>query len=129
MEKIINFIQETIAESCGIDTNIIKKESTLFDELSISSIDLIDILYEIEMEYDIRLKISDIEKDTIKLLNGKKFSKRGKITEEALQVLKQNFTEIPQEKLKFGIKEREFIKLITVETLAKLVIRKVNAKN
>ena len=36
-------------------------EDTLFDKLEIDSIDLVDILFELETLYDIELKISDIE--------------------------------------------------------------------
>lgn len=128
-DEVFEFIKETISESCGIESQRIAKRSTLFNDLAIRSIDIIDILFEIEMEYDISLKISDIEKETKMLLDGKPFSKRNIITEHAIEILRNKYPEMDQEKLKFGITDRELIKLLTVETLVNMVLQKIKIKN
>ena len=78
---------------------------------------------------DISLKISDIERGTKKILAGKPFSKRNIITEHAIDVLKKEFPELPKDKLIFGLTEQNLIKLITVETLVNMVLKKIQIKN
>lgn len=124
-DDVYEFIKNTISDSCGIETNIISPKKTLFNNLGITSIDIIDILYEIEMEYDISLKISDIEKQAKIALNGKPFSNRGILTKQAIDILKKKYPELATENLKFGISEQELINLITVEALVNMVLSKV----
>ncbi|MCK4344721.1 MAG: hypothetical protein KAX05_05485 [Bacteroidales bacterium] len=121
-------VQGAIADSCGIEKDTIKPENTLFNELGINSIDLIDILYTLEMEHDISLTISDIEKESRDELKGKPFEIDNVITDDALAVLKRMMPEIPSGKLKPGITVNDLIYLFTVESLCKLVINKIERK-
>ena len=74
IEEIFEDVCDVIENSTGYKKEDINLEDTLFDKLEIDSIDLVDILFELETLYDIELKISDIEQiDT--LLNNKFISK------------------------------------------------------
>lgn len=125
--EILEFVKEAISESCGIEVEKIKAESTLFDELAVTSIDIIDIIYAIEMEYDITLKISEIENATKKALGDKPYAVDGIITEEALVLLREMMADVPEEKLKYGITENDVINLITVEMFTNMVLFKISA--
>ena len=128
IEEVIDKVIESISESTGMEKDIIRPDFTLFKELSINSIDILDILYTLEIEYDISLKISDLEKDSRKELDGKAFEIENVITPEGLEVLKKKLPEIPQEKLVPGLTVFEIIQLFTVETLAKMVLIKIEEK-
>lgn len=131
-DEIFEFIKETINESCGIEKEKILKESTLFDELAISSIDIIDIIYTIELEYDISIQISEFETATKKALGDKPYSIDGVLTEEALVLLREMLSDVPEEKLQFGIVEQDVIKLITVGLFTNMVffmVQKANEEN
>lgn len=127
-EEILEKVIKVIAESCGLDLRTIRPASTLFDELAVNSIDMVDILYTLEMEYDISLKISDLEKEARTELNGLPFEIDNVITDEGLKVLRNKLPEIPGEKMEKGLTVNGIIRLFTVETLTNMVMLKIQEK-
>ncbi len=123
-EDVLNFVIETIAESAGIEPEKIKPDSTLFGDLGLNSVDLVDILYTLEMEYDISLKIRDFERDAEKLLKGKPYKIDRKITEDGVRVLVQLLPEL-EGKVKPGITDYDVVQLLTVGSLARMVYNKI----
>ncbi|MCG8701076.1 MAG: acyl carrier protein [Bacteroidales bacterium] len=130
IERIFENVKSIITESCEVPVEEIKLEHTLFDELAIDSIDLVDILFEMESEYDISLKVSDLEKHAVRTLGSDvPYEIDGVITKEGLSALKEFMTEIPTEKFRSGLTVTELIKLFTVESLCKLTQHKILEKN
>ena len=123
-QEVLNFVIETIAESSGIEKEKIKPDSTLFGDLGLNSVDLVDILYTLEMEYDISLKIRDFERDAERLLNGKPYKIDRKITEDGVRVLVQLLPEL-EGKVKPGITDYDVVQLLTVGSLARMVYNKI----
>ncbi len=123
--EVLQFVKQTISESTGEEIENIHENSTLFDELGLTSIDIIDVLYALEMEYDIKIKINEMEKYTKAKLNGKPYSIDGVITKEALEILKNYMSDVPPERLKYGITEKDVLMMITVGMLAKSVLYKI----
>jgi len=126
-KEVIEKVIEIIAESTGLETEIIRPDSTLFNELPINSIDLVDILYSLEMEYDISLKLSDLEKQSREAMEGKPFEIDNVVTDEGLKVLAEKMPEIPAERLIKGLTVTDIVKLFTVESLTKLVLYKLES--
>ena len=62
-EQVLDFVTESISESSGLEVENIQSNSTLFKGLGLTSIDMVEIFYMLEMEYDISLRVSDFEKD------------------------------------------------------------------
>jgi acyl carrier protein len=124
-ETVIEKVKAAISNSCGIEIENIKSESTLFDDLAITSIDMVDILYMLETEFNVSLKISDIETESRSELNGAPFEIDNVITPEGLNAIKKKVPEIPEEKLKPGLTIHEIANLITVEILANMVLFKI----
>ena len=100
-------------------------EDTLFDKLEIDSIDLVDILFELETLYDIELKISDIELKAKKELGDVQYEIDGVITAEGIESLKQHMSEINPDKLTEGLTINELIQLFSINSLCKLVLLKL----
>jgi acyl carrier protein len=61
----LDTIREMIAEREGIDINLIKPETTL-EELNIDSLELFDLLFEVEKKFNIHVPNIDIEVKDIK---------------------------------------------------------------
>jgi hypothetical protein len=61
-------------------------------------------------------------------MDGKLFEIDNIITKEGLLVLKNKFPEIPRDKLVPGLTTFEFVLLVTVETLAKMVLARIEEK-
>jgi len=121
---VLKFVIESISDSSGLDQNEIQENKTLFKELDLTSIDIVEIFYLLEMEYDIALKVSDFDKDIRENMNGEAFEIDDVITPQGLKAIKQNFPEIKAEYLTPGLTVNQLLELITVRTLARLVYKK-----
>ena len=84
LDEIFIDVCEVIESSTGINKNEIKLESTLFDELGVDSIDLVDILFELETLFDLELNISDIE-----LKAKEELEKANELARETEKILKK----------------------------------------
>ena len=127
--EILKTVQEVINQSSGLPLSEIHPNSTLFDELAIDSIDMVDILFNLERKYDIELKISEIEQYSKAELGDEPFEIDQIITERGLEVLRKRMPEIASEKLTTGITIHDIIRLITVQSLANMVAVQLEKKN
>ena len=124
-QSIFEKVQKAISISCGIEEEKITMDATLFDDLAITSIDLVDILYYLESEFNVELKISDIEKESRKDLGNAPFEINNVLTAEGLEVLKKKLPEIPSAKIKPGLTTYDIINLITVKILCNMITMKL----
>lgn len=127
--EIIASVQEIIHQSSGVALADIQPNATLFDELAIDSIDMVDILFNLERKYGIELKISEIEQFSKAELGDEPFEVDQVITEKGLEVLRRRMPEIDPNKLVHGITIHDIIRLITVESLANMVIVQIEKKS
>lgn len=128
LDEIFKDVCEVIESSTGINKNEIKLESTLFDELGVDSIDLVDILFELETLFDLELNISDIELKAKEELGDIPYEIDGVITEDGLKALRIHMTEIDSEKLEHGITIHQLIQFFSTHSLCKLVLYKMEMK-
>ncbi len=126
--EVFELIKETIVESCGVNEEEVLPNSTLFADLNINSIDMMDILYTVEMEYDISIRVSDIEQEARAAMGGKDFEQDGFITPDGLEILKEKYPEIPADKLVYGITITDLLMLITVDSMVSMVVQKIEAQ-
>ena len=127
-EEIIEQIKRIIQQSCGIDPKVMHAKSTIFDELSIDSIDMVDILFQLERHYDIELKISEIEQQSKLEMGDEPFEVNQVITSKGLEVLRRRMPEIDLDKLTEGLTMFEVIKLINIQSLANMVAHQLAKK-
>lgn len=126
LKEIFKDVTEIIDDSCGIEAESIQLEDTLFDKLQIDSIDMVDILFEIETKYDISLKVSDLEMRTKSddLENPNEID--GKITEKGVAAILEEMPEIDLTQVHSGMTIEELIKLINVHSLCKIIKLKLD---
>ena len=129
IEEIFKNVAEVIENSVGTPRDSIELDQTLFDELGVDSIDLVDILFELESLYDIELKISDIESRAKEQLGDKPYEIDGVITEEGLIVIREFMTEIDPADLKEGLTVHELVQLFTVHSLCKIVKYRIDEES
>jgi acyl carrier protein len=126
--EILKSVQEVIHQSSGVALEAIQPDATLFDDLAIDSIDMVDILFNLERKYGIELKISEIEQFSKAELGDEPFEIDQIITEKGLEVLKRNLPDLNATTLVHGITINDIIRLITVKTLAHLVQVQIDKK-
>ncbi len=123
-QQIFDTIKQAIADSCGIEPEKIKPESKIFDDLGMNSVDLVDVLYTVEMEYDISLKIRDFERMAQKMLGDKPYKINRRLTEDGAKILEQLQPEL-KGLVKPGMTDYEVIQLLTVESLVNMTLNKL----
>lgn len=63
-EEIFEKIKEMIIEQFGIDNDVITKESSFIDDLQADSLDIVELVMEIEENFDIQIPDSYAESIT-----------------------------------------------------------------
>lgn len=119
MDEVEQKVKEKIAASLAIEAAEIKLEARLFLDLKVDSLDLMDIIFALEEEFDIKLR--DKELDLLTRANvpldGKEESS---FSQEELAHLRRWLPEELLVELQ-KIRRREIYTLITVASLIRLV--------
>ena len=129
LEEVFENVKNVIEKSIGKPEHPIELDQTLFDELGIDSIDLVDILFELESHYDIELKISDIESRARERLGDQPYEIDGYITKDGLKVISEFMTEIDSEKFIEGLTVHQLVQLFTVHSLCKIVLYRIDEES
>ena len=125
VESVFPKVREIIADVLVVEEDEVSMNSTLIGDLGAESIDFLDLVFQLEKEFSIKIPRGEIEKNARGDLSEDEFEKGGVITEKGLVALKNYLSEIPAEKFKENMKVGDMPTLFTVETFCKLV---VNAK-
>src|SRR3989338_1507144 len=96
---IFEKVKQALVSTCRIAPEDITPDKTLIDDLNIDSIDLIDLLYTLEKEFEINIKFSEFENFSQDEMSGKQFSINNVVTEEGLEALRKAMPEISSEKI------------------------------
>lgn len=115
-------VREIIADVLVIDEDEISQNSRLITDLGAESIDFLDLVFQLEKEFKIKIPRGQLEKNARGELAEEEFEKGGVLTPQGLQTLKNYLSEVPAEQFKPNLKVNEIPMLFTVETFCKLVV-------
>lgn len=115
-------VREIIAEVLVIDEDEVKQNSRLITELGAESIDFLDLVFQLEKEFKIKIPRGQLEKNARGDLAEDEFENGGTLTPAGLEALKSYLSEIPADQFKANLKVNEIPMLFTVETFCKLVV-------
>src|SRR5437868_2693251 len=115
-------IREIVADVLVIEEDEIALNSSLIADLGAESIDFLDLIFQLEKEFKIKVPRGQLEKNARGALSEDEFEKGGILTDAGLEALKQYFNEVPAEQFKPKMKVNEIPLLFTVETFCKLVV-------
>jgi acyl carrier protein len=119
-------VREIIADVLVIDEADVSLNSRLITDLGAESIDFLDLVFQLEKEFKIKIPRGQLEKNARGDLQEDEFEKGGSLTPAGLNALKNYLSEIPAEQFKTNMKVNEIPMLFTVETFCKLVVTAVN---
>ncbi|STY30846.1 acyl carrier protein [Legionella wadsworthii] len=115
-------VREIVADVLVIDADEISLNSRLIADLGAESIDFLDLVFQLEKEFKIKIPRGQLEKNARGDLAEDEFEKGGNITEKGLQALQNYLSEIPADQFKPNMKVNEIPMLFTIETFCKLVV-------
>jgi acyl carrier protein len=115
--------QRRVAEVLALDTDEVAPSSRLLDDLGAESLDLVELMYLLEQEFELRLSRDDLSLSAQLGLDDEQLHEDGVLTPKALELLRQRF---PQARglLVEGITRKHLAALLTVEEVARAVARK-----
>ena len=122
VDNVYPKVREIIADVLVIDEEEIAKNHRLISELGAESIDFLDLVFQLEKEFAIKIPRGQLEKNARGDLTEEEFERNGIITPKGIQALKTYFNEVPIEYFKPQLKVNEIPTLFTVETFCKLVV-------
>lgn len=129
VESVYPKVRDIIADVLVIDESEIALNSRLIADLGAESIDFLDLVFQLEKEFSIKIPRGQLEKNARGDLTEEEFEKGGVLTAKGLVALKSYLNEVPAEYFKDNMKVNEIPMLFTVETFCKLIVAAVNAQS
>jgi acyl carrier protein len=126
VDSVYPKVREIIADVLVIDEEDVSLNSRLISDLGAESIDFLDLVFQLEKEFSIKIPRGQLEKNARGDLAEDEFEKGGFLTVKGMQALKDYLNEVPADYFKANMKVNEIPLLFTVETFCKLI---VNARN
>ena len=123
IESVYPQVAKNVAEALARDPGEVRLESRLFADLEAESIDLLDIVFRLEREFDIQIPRGRIIEDARGDLPEAQFEKHGVLTPAGLARLREYLSEVPAENFRPQMNLADVPSLFTVETMCKIVIR------
>lgn len=122
VESVYPKVRTIIADVLVLDESEITLSSRLITDLGAESIDFLDLVFQLEKEFSIKIPRGQLEKNARGHLAEDEFEQGGVITPAGMQVLKQYLSEVPADYFKPTMKMNEIPMLFTVETFCKLIV-------
>lgn len=122
VDSVYPKVREIIADVLVIDEEDLSLNSRLIGDLGAESIDFLDLVFQLEKEFSIKIPRGQLEKNARGELAEDEFEKGGVLTVRGMQALKNYLNEVPAVYFKANMKVNEIPMLFTVETFCKLVI-------
>ncbi|USQ14055.1 acyl carrier protein [Legionella lytica] len=119
-------VREIVADVLVIDEDEVSQNSRLIADLGAESIDFLDLVFQLEKEFKIKIPRGQLEKNARGDLAEDEFEKGGVLTAEGLVALQNYLSEVPADQFKSSMKVNEIPTLFTVETFCKLVVSAMN---
>lgn len=121
IESVYPKVREIIADVLVIDEEDVSLNSRLISDLGAESIDFLDLVFQLEKQFNIKIPRGQLEKNARGDLAEDEFEKGGVLTPRGMQALKNYLIEVPADYFKANMKVNEIPMLFTVETFCKLI--------
>lgn len=122
-QEIFEKVQETLVEALGVDDDEVTLEATLTGDLGAESIDFLDIVFNLEKAFDIKIARGELFPDNI--VNNPDFVADGKLTEQGMTELKTRMPHADFSDFEQDPDINKMAELFTVQTIINYVKRKI----
>ncbi len=116
-------VRDIIADVLVLDEDEVQPDSRLIADLGAESIDFLDLVFQLEKEFKIKIPRGQLEKESRGSLTDAEFAKGGVVTDAGMAALKNYFSELPAESFDKAIKTNEIPMLFTVGTFCQVVAK------
>ena len=123
IREIYPQVAEIVADALALDPAEIALEKRLIADLRAESIDFLDIVYRLEHTFHVKIPRGEVERQARGSLSEEEFERDGRLTEVAIERLREYMNEVPAERFHAGLEVAEIPLLFTVVTFCKAVVR------
>lgn len=122
VETVYPKVREMIADVLVIEESDVSLPSRLIADLGAESIDFLDLVFQLEKEFSVKIPRGQLEKNARGDLSEAEFEQQGALTDAGMTALKHYLSEVPDEHFTPNMKVNEIPMLFTVETFCKLIV-------
>lgn len=123
-EEIMEGVQDVLVDALAVDKEEVTPEATLVEDLGAESIDLLDIVFNLEKTFDIKIDRGELIPED--LLNDPKYVQEGKLTEDGLAELKNRIPYANLDAFSKNPMVQNLAKVLTVRDMCHIVEKKLN---
>ena len=122
-EEVFTGVRDALIEALASDEEDVTMEATLVDDLGAESIDLLDIVFQLEKKFSIKIDRSELIPED--LLNDAQFVVDGKLTANGLEELKRRMPDKDLSDFARNPMVQNISKILTVADMCTLVENKL----
>ena len=122
-EEIFATVAEVLVDSLAVDEEEVTREATLVDDLGAESIDLLEIVFNLEKKFDAKIDRSELIPED--LFTNPEYVVDGKLTPAGLAVLEERLPNANLDAFKANPLVQNISKILTVEDLCNVVEQKL----
>lgn len=120
-DDILEGVRACVAAALSVPPEDIRPESRLIDDLGADSLDLLDIVFQLERRFTIKLALRDLEKQMKEDLGDTPVEVAGVYTPEAMARIRRLMTEVPPDELPDDLRVADLPSRFRVSTLTRWV--------
>lgn len=124
-QEIFEKVKDTLIEALGLDDDEVTTEATLTGDLGAESIDFLDIVFQLEKTFNIKIPRGELFPENI--LNNADFVKDGKLTDTGLSELKEKMPHADFSDFEQDPDINKMSELFKVQTIVNYVKGKIEA--
>ena len=122
-DEIFRGVCECVAAVVDRDPSNVHEGDRILEDLGADSLDLLDLVFQLEQRFKIRISPRDIERRAQKELGENPLELKGVYTPEAIEQLRKAMSEVPREELSEGLRSADLPRSFRVVTFVGLVTR------
>ena len=127
-DEIFEKVRDAFVEALGLDDDEVEAGSKVFEDLGAESLDLLEIVFLLEHEFDIKIPRDGIREASKENINPDDYEQDGVLTPLALEKLQELMPEVPSEEIVAGLTTNDIPRLFRVQTFVNIVRRLVEEK-
>ena len=124
-DEILEKVTETLVDALGVDDDEVTSEATLVDDLGAESIDFLDIVFRLEMNFSIKIPRGELFPEN--LTADSSLVADGKVTEEGVATLREKMPHADIDSFAADPQVENIQGLFTVNMIVNFIENKLNA--
>lgn len=125
-DEIFEKVQGVLVEALAVDEDEVTPEATLFGDLGAESIDVLDITFQLERGFDIKIDQGELFPDGVG--QNPEFVEDDQITDKGVEALRQKLPHFDFAALEDDRSVENLVNMFTVDSLVKFVHQKLSEK-